>query len=178
MRKIRVFFNDSRINKVNKDAIAYPSATGTIYVRQGDITEIDPAFAEEYSRLWMETDIVPDVAKAYFRHWKNTSDAAYREIDKDDHIESRRCYLVDDFTRYGDKTDKTYAEKVRSAELAEHLSKALDLLTSTQRRRLYLYFSDGMPLRKIAEREHVGHKTVLDSINAARIKIINYFEKL
>ena len=175
MRKIRVLFNDSRINKANEDAIAYPSVTGTIYIRQGDITEIDPAFAAEYSLHWMDIDPVPDVAKAYFRHWKNTSDAEYRKIDKDDHTESRRCYLIDDYSPYEYKADKTYAEKVRSAKLAEALDEALTLLTPTQRRRLFLYHVDKKTLRKIAEEECVDHKVVQRSIDAAEKKIRGYF---
>ena len=178
MRKIRVLFNDSRINKVNKDAIAYPSITGTIYIRQGDITEIDPAFAEEYSRRWMEIDLVPDVAKAYFRHWKKRSDAAYRKIDKDDHTESRHCYLIDDYSPYEYKAEKTYAEKVKSAKLAEALDKALTLLTPTQQRRLFSYHVDKKPLRKIAEEECVDHKVVQRSIIAAEKKIRDYFNAL
>jgi len=178
MGKNRWFTNDFTANKANENAVVYRSVMGRIYVRQGDIPDVDPKAAGEYFRRWIEEDPKRDVPGAYFQCWKETSDKEYGDINNNDHTESRRCYLIDDYAPYEHKADKTYAEKVRTAKLAEQLNNAFELLTDTQKRRLYLYFSDKMSLRKIAALEHVDHKTVLDSINAAQAKIRDYFDKL
>ena len=178
MGKNRWISNDFEVNKDNQDAVVYQSVMGTIYVNKDDIPDVDPEIAGEYFRNWIEADPERNVAGAYFQFWKEISDKGYGDIYNDDHTESRRCYLINDFSPYEDKADKTYAEKVRSAKLAEQLNTALELLTDTQRRRLHQYYSDKMSVRKIADLEHVDHKTVFDSIKAARAKIKDYFEKL
>jgi len=151
---------------------------GTISLTPDDIPDVDPETAGEHFRQWLEADPEREKPGAYFQCWKETSEKEYTDINKADHAESRRCYLVDDFSLYRAKPDKAYGEKVKSDKLAEQLNNALELLTDTQKRRLYLYFSDKKSLRQIAELEHVDHKTVFDSINAARAKIRDYFDKL
>ena len=178
MGKRRWLSNGSRGKKAKKDAFVYRSVMGTIYVNRDDIPDVDPETAGEYFRQWLAADPDRDKPGAYFQCWKEKSDEEYMDINKADHAESRRCYLVDDFSLYRAKPDKAYGEKLKSDKLAEQLNNALKLLTDTQKRRLYLYFSDKKSLRQIAELEHVDHKTVFESIKEAEAKIRGYFDKL
>ena len=166
MRRInRWLLNGYKINKDSSDAIVYYNRSGKnyykVYYKYDDIAAVNPTFSKED-----------------FDSLKKISDDSYEDIDKGDHAESRRCYLVDDYSTYGNKADIRYAEKIRTDELAGQLNNALDLLTKTQRRRLLLYFVHKKSTRKIAKLEKVDHKAVLDSINAARAKIKAYFGRL
>ena len=56
------------------------------------------------------------------------------------------------------------------------LRKAIVSLTQVQRRRLKLYFFNGLTIREIAKLEGVSHKNVLKSLSEAIRKIKNFKE--
>ena len=55
------------------------------------------------------------------------------------------------------------------------LERAMESLTPTQRRRLYLWADDGYTHRQIADLEGTDYSSVKESINAARKKLRNCF---
>jgi len=163
MGKHRGRLNDYEVNRseYEADAIVYQSATGRIRVWHEDIAAEKKDFSEEA-----------------FLSLKEESNEIYAEIESGDHAERRRCYLVDEFSRYACKASASYGEKARTERLAMHMDNALELLTEAQKRRLDLYYSSKMTLRKIAEQEHVDHKAVQRSLAAAQKEIKDYFLKL
>ena len=68
----------------------------------------------------------------------------------------------------------TLADPYEQTELSERTRKALDSLTEIQRKRL-LMLASGMSARQIADREGTNHKSVLESINAARKNFLKNF---
>ena len=161
MGKKRWCFNDFEFNDDVEDAIVYRNATDTIYIRHEDI------MAEK-----------KDYSADAFLSLKKSSDEIYAQIENGDHAERRRCFLVDGYSSYEDKTVMSYDEKVRLESLAIHMDNAMELLTEAQKRRLDLYFTCKMSMREIAKRENVDHKAVQRSIAAAQKKIRDYFIKL
>jgi len=151
-------FNDFEVNKSVEDAIVYQSATGRIYIRHEDIQAEKQGYSKEAFCLL-----------------KKDSDEIYTQTESADHIERRRCYFVDDFSRYEKKADMSYKEKNILDKLNLQLDEAIKLLTDTQKRRLNLHYSCGMSLRKIAKLEKVDHKAVYNSIAVAQKKIRDYF---
>ena len=68
------------------------------------------------------------------------------------------------------------AKEAQAAATAE-LSAAQALLTEKQRKRITMHFYEGMTYREIAELESTGLSTVQDSIDLAKEKVKNFFEK-
>lgn len=89
-----------------------------------------------------------------------------------DRMEERHCYSMDaieyEGMEYAD--ERTPETELISKINNRRLANALDQLTPIQSERL-LKLASGMSVRKIAESEGKDHKTVLESINAARKKI-------
>ena len=67
-------------------------------------------------------------------------------------------------------------EELRARQLAA-LPEAMALLTEKQRKRITMHFYEGMTYREIAELESTGLSTVQDSIDLAKEKVKNFFEK-
>lgn len=92
--------------------------------------------------------------------------------------ERYHCYSLDSLI-YGDKdiyapaTHETPDSIVIQNEETARVQNALRNLTLTQQRRLQL-LADGLSIREIARLEGVDHKAVLESIMAARRKILKY----
>ncbi len=64
---------------------------------------------------------------------------------------------------------------IRQMEL-ETLQKAMQSLTEVQRKRLHLYFFEGLTYRQIAEKKGVGEKNIRESIAGALKKIKKFFD--
>ena len=76
---------------------------------------------------------------------------------------------------YWQEQEELEARKQREALLAL-LDKALDTLTSTQRKRLYAHLVEGKSSRTIAKEEGVNYSKVDKSITAGIKKITKFFE--
>ena len=59
----------------------------------------------------------------------------------------------------------------------EQLRRAIAALPETQRRRLVMYYFDGLTYEEIAERERCTHPAVIKSVKAAISKLKKYFFK-
>ena len=59
----------------------------------------------------------------------------------------------------------------------EQLRRAIAALPETQRRRLVMYYFDGLTYEEIAERERCTHPAVIKSVKAAISKLKKYFSK-
>ena len=73
---------------------------------------------------------------------------------------------------------------VESVEIAvlndmrnEQLRRAIATLPETQRRRLVMYYFDGLTYEEIAERERCTHPAVIKSVKSAISKLKKYFFK-
>ena len=76
---------------------------------------------------------------------------------------------------YWQEQEELEARKQREA-LLDLLDKALDTLTSTQRKRLYAHLVEGKSSRTIAKEEGVNYSKVDKSITAGIKKITKFFE--
>jgi len=90
--------------------------------------------------------------------------------------ENRHCLSLEAFDYEGvEFADPDTPESLREqAELSERINKALSSLSDIQRKRL-LMLADGMSSHEIAKAEGSNHKTVLESINAAKKKFLKNF---
>lgn len=94
----------------------------------------------------------------------------------DNRTERNHCVSADDYgyfsMEFASACD-TETEADRN-EFNRHFYSVFNKLTETQKRRLFLN-SFGMSVREIARQEGVDHKTVLESIEAAKKKFKKYF---
>lgn len=154
--------NDYALNKKDPEAIVYKSATG-IHIR---LTRMDFANDEE------------------FQKWKDWSDEDYHTQEKAEHtymdhttpIEHLPEIILavqspDDFLL--DKHDKQEREHLLH-QLAIGLGQCL---TPAQRRRLCLYYVEGLTIREIADKEGVRHQSVSKRILAAKNILKNFLKK-
>lgn len=93
-----------------------------------------------------------------------------------DRKERYHCYSLESIAKFDDHDDRfprdetTPLDELLSAEFNSHLNKALEQLSVKQKERLLL-LANGYSIREIAKRENKDHKTILESIEAARKKI-------
>ena len=59
----------------------------------------------------------------------------------------------------------------------EKVHRAIDMLTEVQRRRVKMYFFDGMTYEEIAAKEKCKHPAVVKSVKAALEKLKNFLEE-
>ena len=64
-----------------------------------------------------------------------------------------------------------FADLVDRMDSYRRLYSAMDKLTETQRRRLFLHYFGGLTYRRIAELENVHHVTIAESVTGARKKL-------
>ena len=90
--------------------------------------------------------------------------------------ERYHCISLDDVEYEGlEFADPDTPESLREqTELSERINKALSSLSDIQRKRL-LMLANGMSSHEIAKAEGTNHKTVLESINAAKKKFLKNF---
>ena len=149
--------SDYALNKVDKEAIVCPSATG-VHTR---LTREDFASEEE------------------FLYWKSFSDSDYHDTEKAEHVQANHTRPLDTLpdTETAAPSVETQLisrqEKNERGQFLRLLMEGMDShLTPTQRRRLWLYCAKGLTVRQIAEAEHVSHPSVVESLLAAKKKIL------
>ena len=118
------------------------------------------------------------------------------EIDKAvfellDHFELDDLSFLNEWDRHIEHSELTEAalharvivdiESVESAVYKsmrnEQLREAIAALPEIQRRRLVMYYFDGLTYEEIAERERCTHPAVIKSVKAAISKLKNHFSK-
>ena len=150
------------LNKKDTNAIVYPCADGTLC----RLTRKD--FASE----------------AEFLYWKERSDRNYHKQEKADHIQANHSISLESLPEKVtavvspeltmiDRQDRLDREQLRQLLLA-----GLDsCLTSTQRRRLWLYCVERWAEKRISLSENVTQQSVSECIAAARKKIFYFLMK-
>ena len=153
--------SDYALNKLDKEAIVCPSATG-VHTR---LTREDFASEEE------------------FLYWKALSDSDYHDTERADHIQSNHTQSLDtvpDAEIAAPSAESlliSRQEKNERRQFLRLLMKGLDShLTPTQRRRLWLYCAKGWTERQIAEVEHVSHQSINECLLAAKKKIRKFLK--
>ena len=153
--------SDYALNKMNPDAIVYRDVTGRLY----RITRDD--FSSE----------------AEFLYWKAISDEDYHVREMAEHIQSNNTRPLSDlFDAAAAASPETLLvtreEKQERKQLYHLLMSGLDrCLTATQRRRLWMNVIDEMTVRQIADAENVKHPSVVESLTAAKKKLMNHLKK-
>lgn len=144
------------LNKKDPNAIVYPSVDGTLR----RLTRED--FASE----------------AEFLYWKERSDRNYHKQENADHIQANNSVSLESLpekvtaTISPELTMIDRQERLEREQLWQLLLAGLDsCLTTTQRRRLWLYCVEGWTVRRIAGAENVKHPSVVESLAAARKKL-------
>ncbi len=144
------------LNKKDPDAIVYKDAKGEI-IR---LTRDDFDSEEEFLKF------------------KKMSDENYRITENNEQKHSRRTVSFDDISEMATATpsiEESIAEKqeeMRKAAIMKLLkSSILKNLTDVQKRRLLMYYIDGLSEEEIAAKENVSQQSVSKSLKAA-IKIL------
>ena len=154
--------SDYALNKLDKDAIVCPSATGI------------------HIRLTRENFVSEDE----FLRWKAVSDEDYRKTECAEHIQSKNTLSL---TGLFDVTTAVVSpetllihqqEQVEREQLRQLLIAGMDsCLTITQHRRLWLYCVDNLTEEQIALAEKVTQQSVSECIASAKKKILKFLEK-
>lgn len=152
--------SDYALNKRQKDAIVYISATGPVRLTRADFTSMEE-----------------------FQKWKNWSDGDYRDTEQ----ASRGFY--DNAISFNGKLETLCAvlsaeeELFSKLEETEHMqlratliTQLMNRLSEKQYRRLWLYYVKNLSEREIAAIEHVGHQRVSKSILSGQKIIENFFK--
>jgi RNA polymerase sigma factor (sigma-70 family) len=145
---------------------------------QGAIVYID---AEGETQRLTQAEFI---SEKDFLRWKEWSDEDYHTSEKEGHLYSDHTVSVNDIS------DETAAVLSPEAQMADEdnrqeqerryslLREALNTcLTSTQRRRLWLYCVEGMTIEQIAVAENVRHQNVSKAISSAKKKVKTFFRK-
>jgi len=156
-------YNDSdyALNKYSTD-IVYRFSDGIMTVTLADYLTENPGKTE-----------------ADFYVLKELSDAIYQKQNRDDYRRTWKdipLYGLDGTTACAapspeDEVIEKPERKMNDLRRRELAGQALDTLTEVQRRRYLLYAANGLTTREIAEKEGVGQRTVMDSIQWAEKKI-------
>lgn len=147
--------SDYALNKLDKEAIVCPSATG-VHIR---LTREDFASEEE------------------FLFWKKLSDGDYKGIESAGRDYYDNCISLSDIQSSGVSAEDTFLAPLLSAEQKEQRTALLQLvktiLTETQYRRLKLHLVDGLSIEQIAQREGVTHQSISECLAVAKGRIVN-----
>ena len=146
------------LNKKDKDAIVYQDSYGNI-IR---LTVTDFANAEEFHR---------------FKEW---SDQNYHEEEKSRHMNANHTQALETtakkITNVNSPEDKLL-EQHEQEQWQKLLQQLMRVLTPTQYRRFYLYCVCRLSEKQIAAVDNVSQQNVSKSIQAARRKMKQIFEK-
>ena len=155
--------SDYALNKKDPDAIVYIDAAGTLT----RLTLADFSSLEEFQR------------------WKAWSDESYHQIENAAIALSKRTLSLHGLSEKAtavQSPEDTLMEALKQQEREEMrrlLMEGLDnCLTSAQRRRLWLYFVDGLTVRQIAEAEGVQHPSIVECLAAAKKKLLEYLKRM
>ena len=152
--------SDYALNKLDKEAIVYPSVTG-VHIR---LTREDFASEEE------------------FLYWKKLSDGDYKDIESTGRGYYDSCISLNEARKSTDlSTEDAFFVPLMAAEQRERrialLQKIKDALTETQYRRLWMYCVEEMNEAEIAQAEHVGQPRVCRSLCRAKIILKKIFSE-
>lgn len=154
--------SDYALNKRDPDAIVCKSATG-VHIR---LTRAD--FSSD----------------AEFERWKHWSDEDYHDTEKKEHIYQDRTLSLEGLSELSIAVLSAETELMdqfdqeERARLCRLLAEGLEAcLTSTQRRRLWLYCVEGLTIEEIAKREKVKHQSVSKRIIASKKILKKFLEK-
>ena len=154
--------SDYALNKRDPDAIVCKSATG-VHIR---LTRAD--FSSD----------------AEFERWKHWSDEDYHDTEKTEHIYQDRTLSLERLSELSIAVLSAETELMdqfdqeERARLCSLLAEGLEAcLTSTQRRRLWLYCVEGLTIEEIAKREKVKHQSVSRRIIASKKILKKFLEK-
>ena len=147
------------LNKLDKDAIVYPSVTGE------DIRLTREDFSSEEE----------------FLCWKKKSDANYHKTENDGQNDSR-CLSLDTQrdTPAPSAEDVVFAPYIEAEQRERRrrmLEKIRASLTEKQYRRLYLYHVAGKTEVEVAVLEGVGRRRISTSITSGTKIVERFFEK-
>ena len=142
------------LNKLDRDAIVYPSVTGE------DIRLTREDFSSEEE----------------FLYWKKKSDADYRKTENDGQNDSRCLSLDTQRDTPAPSAEDVVLEHIvtaeNAAERAAQLTKIKGLLTTEQYRRLRLFHIQKLSVEKIATMESVSIKAIYKSLRKAHRVIV------
>lgn len=142
------------LNKLDKDAIVYPSVTGE------DIRLTREDFSSEEE----------------FLYWKEKSDANYHKTENDGQNDSRCLSLDTQRDTPTPSAEVIVLERIataeNAAECAARLAKIEGLLTTEQYRRLRLLHIQKLSVEKIASMEGVSIKAIYKSLHKAHRIIV------
>lgn len=145
--------SDYALNKNDPEAIVCKSVSG-VHIR---LTRVDFSSEEE------------------FQKWKAWSDEDYHTREKAEHIHADRTvslYKVSEIVLAVQSPDDALMDECDRQErdrLLHQLAVGLDsCLSPAQRRRLRLYYVEGLTVRQIAEKEGVRHQNVTKRIIHAK----------
>lgn len=117
---------------------------------------------------------------APFVYLTNEQGEAIRTYRKNEHKHEMRQLRRGDKYAYEDSTSEEHHRELIADDLfelvvasleREQIRDAINTLTDVQKRRVYLYFFEGMTEREIAQKEGVCHKAVEKSLTASLEKI-------
>lgn len=153
--------SDYALNKMDPKAIVYIDSRGTLI------------------RLTVENFASPEE----FQRWKKWSDGDYHKIDNAGAVFSRRTLSLQGLSEQiiAVQSPEEFLimlqDQQERAELRRLLMEGVDsCLTQSQRRRLWLYYVDGLTVRQIAEAENVKHQSIAECLAAAKKKLQKYLE--
>jgi Transcriptional regulator, contains sigma factor-related N-terminal domain len=152
--------SDYALNKREKDAIVYISATSIVYLTRADFSNEDE-----------------------FLEWKRWSDGDYQTCEQANRGFYDNSIPLDETLDMIGAVDSIQDELFGRLDEAEHrqiyaslLKQIKRHLTEKQYRRLWLYYVDGMTIERIALAEGVTHQNVSKTIVKAKNKIKKYFK--
>ncbi|MDD3035440.1 MAG: sigma-70 family RNA polymerase sigma factor [Eubacteriales bacterium] len=153
--------SDYALNKREKDAIVYISATGTVYLTRQDFANEDE-----------------------FLKWKSWSDGDYQIGEQAGRSFYDNTILLDeklDVIGAVLSVESEFVYRQAEAECARLCSSLLEqiksCLTEKQYRRLWLFHVENLTLTAIAAAEGVSEPSVSESISSARKNIFKFLEK-
>lgn len=153
--------SDYALNKMDPKAIVYIDSRGTLI------------------RLTVENFASPEE----FQRWKKWSDGDYHKIDNAGAVFSRHTLSLQGLSEQiiAVQSPEEFLimlqDQQERAELRRLLMEGMDsCLTQSQRRRLWLYYVDGLTVRQIAEAENVKHQSIAECLAAAKKKLQKYLE--
>lgn len=146
--------SDYALNKLDKNAIVCPSATG-IHIR---LTRADFDSEEEFLR------------------WKAWSDGDYKEAESAGRGYYDNCIsLIEAMKSTGTSAEDDFLAPILKAEQEKQkivlLQQVKATLTEKQYHRLWLYYVQSMTVEEISAVENVAHQNISKSIRAAQKKI-------
>ena len=161
--------SDYALNKINKHAIVYRFANEIVEVMLTDYLSENP-----------------NKTKADFLILKELSDADYLEQDRREYRQTWKnvpLYYLDEAEVGAVPSPEddiiNQPERIRQREQRRKLAaQVLKTLSVVQQRRYLLHVVDGLTTREIAEKEGVGQRSVMDSIEIANRKIEKFLNRI